>query len=132
MNSKRPRKNAKQKIEVTERDAKIVETLAQYGVPSDQIASIIGMSRTYLMKTYPDEIAMGKARGNAKIAQTLYSKGVDDRDTVALIFLAKIRLGWVNDKHLDHGPIIDIEIDEEQKYKNALDRLDQLRLEDGK
>lgn len=88
---------------------KQVETLSGMGLPQEQIGALIGCSDDTLRKYFEDEILKGRAKANAKIAQTLFSKATGG-DTTALIFWAKTQLRWKETDKLeitgkDDGPV---------------------------
>lgn len=80
-------------IEWDKEIARRVEFFAQYGLPKDQIAANIGISKPTLYQLYSKELEIGAGNANAKIAQTLYQKAIGG-DTSALIFWCKTRMGW--------------------------------------
>lgn len=81
--------------------ARQVQGMAQYGVPQEKIALLIGVSPMTLVKLYRDEIDKGSAIANLNVAKTLYKKAMDG-DTASLIFWCKTRLQWrEKDRPLD-------------------------------
>lgn len=76
--------------EVTKAQA---ETASGLGLPHEQIAALIGISDVTLRKHYKVELAVGKAKASAKIAQTLFNKAVKG-DTTAGIWWTKAQMGW--------------------------------------
>lgn len=109
-------RRARKAFKPTARDRKLVETLAGYGVPLDEIRRIAVNRATgkplgdkALLRHYGGEIARGLAKANAKVAESLYRlavgqpKVVLDGKTVqeerepkvtAAIFWARTRMGW--------------------------------------
>jgi hypothetical protein len=71
----------------------VVEKLTAYGVTQDHIAREIGISQKTLQTHYRDEIDLGTARANAKVAGVLFEKAMAG-DTACLIFWLKIRARW--------------------------------------
>lgn len=90
----KPGRKPKQRSDET---ARMVESMAQYGLPQDQICAVVGMCKHTLEKLYREELDRGAAVANLKVAKRLYSKAVDEGDTSALIFWAKCRLRWKTD-----------------------------------
>lgn len=94
----------------TEQERRIIYSYACYGATDQDIRTIMGMSNETLYKYFYDELKEGRAQANSKIAQRLYQIAVgrdemknDNGQIVqepktpnlsALIFLAKVRLGW--------------------------------------
>lgn len=70
-----------------------VESASGLGLPHEQIAALIGISDVTLRKHYKVELAVGKAKASAKIAQTLFNKAVKG-DTTAGIWWTKAQMGW--------------------------------------
>jgi hypothetical protein len=70
-----------------------VEQTAGLGLPQDQIAAVIGISAPTLRKYYEVELAVGKAKASASIADTLYNKAMAG-DTTAMIWWSKAQMGW--------------------------------------
>ena len=71
----------------------VVEKLTAYGVTQDHIAREIGISRKTLQTHYHDEIDLGTARANAKVAGVLFEKAMAG-DTACMIFWLKTRARW--------------------------------------
>ncbi len=70
-----------------------VSALSAYGIPHDEIAAYLGITKTTLEKHYRHELTTGLINANAKIAETLYKKAKDG-DTTACIFWLKTRARW--------------------------------------
>jgi len=79
--------------EPSEKTRAQVEASAGLGLPHDQIGALIGISDKTLRKYYSTELAVGKAKASAKIAQTLFNKAVKG-DTTASIWWTKAQMGW--------------------------------------
>lgn len=115
------------------RDRRLVETLAGYGVPLDEIRRIVvnratgkPLSDKALLRHYGAEIARGLAKANAQVAESLYRLAVGQPKVVvdgktlqeerepkvtAAIFWAKTRMGWAEGRGDDGagasgGPIL--------------------------
>ena len=83
-----------------------VEAMARYGIPQDEIARAIGISRPTLLKYFAEEIETGATKANAQVGEFLFSTIIgaqipgrppvtDDRARVtAAIFWAKTRMNW--------------------------------------
>lgn len=77
----------------TENTRAQVESASGLGLPQEQIASLIGITDKTLRKYYSIELAVGKAKASAKIANTLFNKAVKG-DTTAAIWWTKAQMGW--------------------------------------
>ena len=71
----------------------VVEKLTAYGVTQDHIAREIGISQKTLQTHYRDQIDLGTARANAKVAGVLFEKAMAG-DTACMIFWLKTRARW--------------------------------------
>ena len=87
-------------VKYNQEHAKIVQSLAQYGIPHTQIAAHIGVSKNTLLALYSKEIEEGAVTTNNKIAKRLFEKAMDG-DTTALIFWCKTRMGWRETQKVD-------------------------------
>lgn len=92
-----------------------VKTYAGLGVPQVDIAKMIGICQHTLLVHYRDELDLGMAQANAKIAGTLFQQAMSG-NTAATIFWLKARCGW-REKHeivgKNGGPI---EVDSNVNY----------------
>lgn len=82
--------------EPTEKSRKQVETMAGYGIPSDDIAAAIGVSAPTLRKYYRAELDVGHVKANTAVVQSLYKKALGDGPAAvtAAIFWLKCRCKW--------------------------------------
>lgn len=76
----------------TDEQRKQVEALSGYGLPHEQIASVIGCSQDTLVKYFSQELAEGMAKANSRVAQFLYQQAT--KNLTAAIFWAKTRMRW--------------------------------------
>jgi len=88
-----------------------VEAMSGYGVPLPQIAVLVrdGIDLETLHKYFETELIAGKAKANAQIGKTLFSKA-QEGDTAAMIWWSKTQMRWAEtQKHeitgADGGPI---------------------------
>jgi len=75
----------------------LVQGLAQFGVPQDQIAGKLGIDAKTLRRAYRVELNEGKAAANLKIASRLYkiaTEGTGKEAVTACIFWLKTQAGW--------------------------------------
>lgn len=75
---------------------KQVESMAGYGIPADEIAMSLEISKPTLLKHYRRELDMGHIKANSAVAQSLFKKATGDgaQAVTAAIFWAKTRMGW--------------------------------------
>ena len=87
--------SGRKKFQPTESERKQVEAMAGYGVPFDQIASLIrdGIHIDTLRARFQNELIRGKAKANAKIGQGMYEKAASG-DTAAMIWWTKAQMRW--------------------------------------
>lgn len=85
-----------------------VEALVTYGMPYDNIASELGITRNTLTKHYSEELEQGKPRMLAKVAQTLFrlavgdpQRGVDPHPA-SCMFIMKCQAGWRETNRHEH------------------------------
>lgn len=88
----------------------LAETLARYAVRQEAICAAVGVSLPTLHKYYREELDRGEADAQEQIGRALFDKAVIDKDTTALIFLGKTRLGLKETSRTEHtgangGPI---------------------------
>lgn len=90
-------------FEPTAREREQVEAMAGYGVPHEQIASLVGdgIHKETLYKYFRRELDQGKAKANAKIGQTLFQQAVNG-NTAAAIWWSKSQMGWRETQQIDH------------------------------
>jgi hypothetical protein len=95
------------KFKPTPEERRQVEAMAGYGVPHEQIATLIGeegIDADTLKKHFKKELAQGKAKANAKVGQTLFQKATAG-DTTAAIWWSKTQMGWKDTQaHEISGP----------------------------
>lgn len=87
--------SGRKKFSPTESERRQVQTMAGFGVPFDQIASLIrdGIHIDTLRARFQNELVRGKAKANAKIGQRMYEKA-ESGDTTAMIWWTKAQMGW--------------------------------------
>lgn len=94
--------------EPTPESRSIVQALAQFGIPQEQIARKIGVSEKTLRKHYAIELEDGATAANLKVAQNLFAfasgnKGAPTNQVTAGIFWAKTRMGWRETQDVNHN-----------------------------
>lgn len=82
----------------TKESRKMVEALAAYGVTHEEIARAVGIVKHTLYRHYPDELATGLTKANARVAETLFRKAtapdITGPSVSAAIFWLKTRARW--------------------------------------
>lgn len=97
--TKKPRKTRSDKWEPTPEDLAKIETLAGHGLPIEQIASLIGISKPTLDRhksensMISDAIMRGRSKAHSNVAQTAYKMAKDGHPRV-LQFWLKCQAGW--------------------------------------
>lgn len=105
----------------TDEQRRLVEELSAVGIPQDQIARLVGVSHTVLRSRYRDELDLGMTKANATIGKALFA-AAKRGNTAAMIFWAKVRMGWHERQAVEvtgskGGPI-------EQEHRIVLDLTD--------
>lgn len=106
---------ARPPFQPTEEQRKLVEQLAAFGIPMDQMVFLVtdknGKPITVktLRKHFQDELETGELKANTKIAQCLFKQAVEGNVT-AMIFWLKTRARWREPQHVeltgkDGGPV---------------------------
>src|SRR5215213_2080471 len=72
---------------------KQVETMAAYGIPSTDIARVVGIDPKTLRKCYRAELDLGETKANAQVAGFLFNAARNGNVT-AQIFWLKTRARW--------------------------------------
>lgn len=91
------------KFEPTEAERQLVESLAGLGVPHLDICLLVrdGIDRKTLERRFPRELRRGKAKANAKVAQSLFQQATAG-NTTAAIWWTKTQMGWREETKVDH------------------------------
>lgn len=73
-----------------------VEMMAAAGIPSEDVARVLGITKPTLRKHYRAELDTASAKANAKVAQSLFKKATGDgpQAVTAAIFWLKTRARW--------------------------------------
>lgn len=102
-----------------------VKALSAVGARHEDIALLLEISADTLTKHYRRELDLGRIEANAKMAQTLYRKGLDG-NIVAAIFWLKTRAGWretTNVEHSHRGALGSVQFTPEQLAQLPEDQL---------
>ena len=80
----------------TDEQRRNVEAMTGYGIPEADIARVIGIDPKTLSLHYRDELDLGRARANTKVADNLFkiATGTGREAVTAAIFWLKVRAGW--------------------------------------
>jgi hypothetical protein len=89
----------------TNKDRKVVESMAAYGIPHDQISLAIGIDAKTLRKHFAHELATAHIKANAKVAETAYSMATGGKCPPATFFWLKCRAGWRETVNVDQRRI---------------------------
>ena len=75
---------------------KQVEALAGYGFAEADIATVMALKLEDLRRHYPNDLAAGHIKANAKVAENLFRKATGEgrESVVAAIFWLKTRARW--------------------------------------
>ena len=67
--------------------------MAAYGIPQDEIARVVGITKPTLEKHYRPELDRAETEANAKVAESLFRKATGDgaQAVTAAIFWLKTR-----------------------------------------
>jgi hypothetical protein len=70
--------------------------MAGHGATHEHIAQVVGTSRRALGRHYRDELALGRVKANAQVAENLFEAATGDGAEAlpAAIFWLKSRAGW--------------------------------------
>ena len=80
--------------EPTEETRRRVRALSGYGVRHEIICHDIQVSIATLYKYYREDLDTGDSQAQGIIGQSMFDRGTKDKDTTALIWLTKTRMGW--------------------------------------
>lgn len=71
-----------------------IKTLAGYGLPADQIATVLGMARNTLIANYQREIDEGRAEAHGTVAKVLFEMATDKEHPNETKFFLKAQARW--------------------------------------
>ena len=113
----------------TDAERRQVETFAGLGLPIRHIAALLreGIAADTVLKHFPVELERGKAKANAKVAQTLFQKATSG-DTTAMIWWSKTQMKWSERLELtgeDGAPIgvaHHVSVGNPEEFRDVLER----------
>ncbi len=71
----------------------LVRELSGLGIPQEDIARLVGISKPTLHSHYKDDLDLGQAEANVKVGRRLFQKCMDG-DTASILFWMKCRARW--------------------------------------
>ncbi len=79
-----------------EKDRAMVEKMASFGIPQEDIAQVLGIESKTLRKHYRHELDTAKTLKTLKVAQSLFDQatGAGPGAVTAAIFWLKTQAGW--------------------------------------
>jgi predicted ArsR family transcriptional regulator len=82
----------------TEEQRRTVRAMSGYGVPQDDIATLLEIDPKTLRKHFRRELERGSIEATAKVGQSLFHMATEGNSVAAAIFWMKARAGW-REKH---------------------------------
>jgi hypothetical protein len=82
----------------TDEQRRTVRAMSGFGVPHDDIATLLEIDPKTLRKHFRRELDRGNIEATAKVGQTLFQMATSGQNTAATIFWMKARAGW-REKH---------------------------------
>lgn len=95
------------RFEPNEEQRRTVRAMSGYGVPHDDIATMLRVDPKTLRKHFRDELERGSIEATAKVGQSLFRMATEGNSVAAAIFWMKARAGWrekPDPNALDHLP----------------------------
>jgi len=94
----------------TEEQRAEVQRLSGVGITQFQIGLLVDLDVKTLVKHYRDDLDIGVAKSDSKIASTLYKKAIEDEDLGALIWISKSKLRWAQAENKPEDQNINLNI----------------------
>lgn len=94
----------------TDQQREQVKALSGFGIPMEQIAAIVGVDEKTVRAHYENDLNMGRAVANSTVAKTLFEKATKEKDTTALIWWTKSRMGWTEKQQLEVSGVLNIHV----------------------
>jgi hypothetical protein len=82
----------------TEDQRRTVRAMSGFGIPQEQIATMLEIEPKTLRKHFRRELDRGSIEATAKVAQSLFRMATEGNNVAAAIFWMKARAGW-REKH---------------------------------
>jgi hypothetical protein len=93
----------RKKYRPTDEQRRQVLTMTGFGIPQDEIATLIKCDAKTLRKYFRRELDTGATEANLRVAQSLYNLAVRDRNVAACIWWTRARMGWRGTTNVDVG-----------------------------
>ncbi len=77
----------------TDKNHHMVEAMAAVGTPSEDMATMLGISKDTLERHYMDNIKAGRVKANLQIGRKIHAQALEG-DTALLIWWSKTRMRW--------------------------------------
>jgi len=103
------KKQRKHRIDDSDVLRRSITGLAKMGKTMDEMADILGVSKSYLEKHYKTEIKCGREIANALVVENLYQQAMKDGSSAvqAGIYITKARMGWRDkDEERNRAPAV--------------------------
>jgi AcrR family transcriptional regulator len=94
MTKKPINKGGRPPYEPTEKDRRVVESMIAYGITTQEVARVIGISPHTLYKYFRDEMETSAVKANSKVAETAYQMPISGKCPAATFFWLKCRAHW--------------------------------------
>ena len=85
-------------FEPNDEQRRTVRAMSGYGVPQDDIATMLRVDPKTLRKHFQEELERGSIEATAKVGQSLFRMATEGGSVAAAIFWMKARAGW-REKH---------------------------------
>lgn len=108
----------------TEDQRKTVRGMAGYGMPHDDIATILDIDPKTLRKYFDRELRRGSIEATTKVAQSLFNMATAEKNVAAAIFWMKVRAGWTEKQsvQLDVSGTLNVESLDDTQLASAARR----------
>ena len=87
--------------EPNEEQRRTVRAMSGYGVPHDDIATMLRVDPKTLRKHFRDELDRGSIEATAKVGQSLFRMATEGGSVAAAIFWMKARAGWSERRRIE-------------------------------
>lgn len=98
MNDEAPNLGGRPPFVPTDELRERVKMFKAVGIPQPDIARSLGICENTLLKYFKPELESGATDANFLVGKTLFEKATKDKDTTALIWWSKTRMGWKEQK----------------------------------
>jgi hypothetical protein len=82
------------RYEPTDEQQRTVRAMSGFGIPQDDIATLLEIDLKTLRKHFRHELDRGSIEATAKVAQSLFNMATQGQNVAAAIFWMKVRGGW--------------------------------------